>query len=55
MFFFFKFYLFVYFCLFIFGCAVSFIAVCRLSLVVESKGYSLVAVWVFSLWWFLLL
>ena len=36
--------MFIFIYLFIFGCAGSSFAVCRLSLVVASRGYSLVAV-----------
>ena len=36
--------MFIFFYLFIFGCAGSSFAVCRLSIVAASRGYSLVAV-----------
>ena len=41
--------------IFIFGHAGSFAAAHRLSLVAESRGYSLVAIHRLSLWWLLLL
>ena len=49
-----KFYLFIYFIL-KFWLLWVFIAVCRLSLVVASGGYSLLRCAGFSLWWLLLL
>ena len=43
------------FYLFIFGCVGSSLLLCRLSLVVASRGYSSLRRLGFSLWWLLLL